>query len=338
MSSEIAEIKKDDYVVAEDSGKPKLVRVISNRNGAIKGKHEFKDQEVDIEVDVSDVKANLGPNPQIGSVYGVKTERLLDVTETKPISVIEWYFNSTDEAKQHVHDGILAGAKLLKKHDLHRLLKIVKGKVTFNTAKRLQGKTVIGTYQCRGGTQDNPDVLTVKYHPDIVKTIPYLICHEAGHGIWARLMPTHIKVRWMREFWQRSEIKEIEADTVAEAIKLAVKERSIWVTDADLQYPLDIALANVEAATGLRKQDIYLLLQHDLPLAKAVLGPWRTYPSFDAERDVLVTDYANTNVEEFWCESLASYCTGLSLPEYLHELMDDTLAAVAGKDVYIAEE
>lgn len=337
MSNEIAEIKKNDYVVAEDHGRSKLIRVLSNRDGVIKGKWEIKDQESDIEVDLDKVKANLGPDPQIGSVYGVKTERLLDVTDTKPIKIVEWYFNATDEAKQHVHEGILAGAKLLRKHQLHLLLKVVKARVTFNTAKKLAGKTVIGTYQCKGGTDDNPDVLTIKYHPEVVKIMPYLICHEAGHGIWARLMSPEYKAQWMVEFWKRSEVTEIEVEIVDEAIKMAVKERSIWLEDGDYQEALDSALSNIDTATGLRARDIHLLLQTDLPAAKAILKPWRTYPTFSGEREMLVTDYSKTNVEEFWCETLACYCSGQSVPDYIKELLEDTLAHVQNRDVYIPE-
>lgn len=336
--SEIAEIKKGDYVVAKHQGKHKLVRVLSNRDDMIRGKHEFKDQEIDLEFETGIVKANLGPDPQIGSVYGCKTERLIDVTATKPIPVVEWYFNAQDESKEQVHDGILGGAKLLKKHGLHAILKVVKAKITFNTATKLKGKTLLGTYSAKGASDENPDVLMIKYHPDAVPFMPYLICHEAGHGIWYRLMPQQIKARWIVQFWERSVVTEIDADTVAEAIKMCVREKSVWLSDQDLQSALDSALANISAATGVRWQDLQLLLDTNVPAAKAILGPWRQYPSADGERDMLVTDYSKTNVEEFWCESLAAYCTGTSLPEYLHELMEDTLNAVRGKDVYVAEE
>lgn len=338
MTSEIAEIKKGDYIVAEHQGRTKLIRCLSNREGMIKGKHEYKDQETDIEVEVSRVKANLGQDPQIGSVYGVKTERLIDVTQTKPIAQVEWYFNSTEETKQEVHDGILAGAKLLKKHNLHPILKVVKGKVTFNTAKKLAGKTLLGTYSAKGATDENPDVLMIKYHPDAVKFMPYLICHEAGHGIWFRLMNSGLKARWIVEFWKRSVVTQIDADTVAEAVKMCVREKSVWLSDTDLQPALDSALANIAAATGVRYMDVQMLLETNVAAAKAVLGPWRDYPSADGERDMLVTDYSKTNVEEFWCECLANFCNGVSLPEYIQELFDETVQSVAGKNVYNGED
>lgn len=338
MSNEIAEIQKNDYVVAEDHGKSKLVRVLSINETTIKGKWEHKDQETDIEVAVENVKANLGPNPQIGSVYGVKTDRLLDVTATKPVTVVEWYFNATDEAKEAVHEGILAGAKLLRKHQLHPILKVVKGRVVFNTAKKFSGgKTIIGTYQCKGGTEENPDILTLRYHPIIVKELPRLMCHEAGHGIWARLISAELKTRWVVEFWNRSKVTEVEGEHVTAAIKMAVKERSVWLEDTDFQWALDTALANVEATTGLRARDVHLLLQNDSAAARAVLGPWRDRSDFAGERDTMVTDYANTNVEEFWCEALANFCIGMSVPDYLKELLEDTVAHVAGRNVWIAE-
>lgn len=336
--TQVTEIKVKDYVVANLQDKKALIRVVSLNGDTIKGVHEFKDEEHNVEVERSDITANLGRVPLIGKVYGCNTERLIEVTDTKPIKVVEWYFNADEEVHDVVHEGIVAGAKLLRKHGLHHIFKVIKTKVVLNTAKTLTEKAVIGTYACKGASDENPDVMTLKFHPEMVAQIPRLICHEIGHGIWYRLMSPALQSQWIKAFFHQSEVEHFDEDVTRAALKAAVAQRSVILEDPEQQAALQSVLDHVKAATGLRLKDVWHLLQHDLTTAKAVLGPWMSYGHYSGAWETHVTDYGNTNVEEMWCEALANFCTGVILPDYLQELFDETIEAVTGREVYIQEE
>jgi hypothetical protein len=336
----ISDIKKNDYVVASVDGKPGLIRVLSLNDDTIKGKHEVRDQEYDVEIPLDLVKANLGPKPEIGSVYGCKTERLLDVfNDVGPFGLVEWYFEANEEEQKQVHDNLVHGAKLLKRHGLHHILRVCKARVVLNTAKKLTGKAVIGTYACKGASEENPDILTVKHHADSVKLGPRLVCHEAGHGIWHRLMPAKMRAEWISMFVTRTSVEHIDAGAVGAALKLAVSERTLVLSDEDLQPTLDLIVSRVCEASSLRWIDIETLLNHNVAAAKTVLQHWRYHSvAYSEETNTLVTDYAGTNPEEFWCEALANHCTGVATPDYLDELLTRTLAYLNGKRVSLGED
>ena len=327
-------IKKGDYVVARHENKTILVRVLSIGGGTIRGKWEYKDQETDVEVDEEAVRANLGPDPQIGKVYGCNTERLLDVTSEGPFKHVEWYFQAAEDVRSGIMKGLMEGAKLLRKHDLHRILKVVRTRILFNPQATVTAKSILGTYRCRGGSEDLPDELTVRYHADAEGQWPYLLCHEAAHGIWFRLVPADLKVQWIKAFAGRTKL-EFSDDACEEALKEACRTQSLKLDTPEAQDALDFALGFVEGTTGLRRRDIALLLDQDRSAARAILSNWRHLRYYESERDTLVTDYANTNVDEFFAESLAAHLTGRSIPDYLKELLAETLEAVEGRDVLV---
>lgn len=335
---DIKAVKIGDYVVADLNNKPSLVRILGINGDDMRGKHEYKDQEDDVEINMLDVKANLGTDPQIGRVYSCNTERLIGITDTKPIQQVDWYFTASDEIVESIHSGIMSGAKLLRKHDIHRILKIVKARVVLNTAKKLSAKSIIGSYQCKGGNDENPDIITLKYHKDMLEHLPRLLVHEAGHGIWSHLISNKLKAQWIYTFFKQAEIVKTDAETTDLAIRTAVKERSIILVEPELQAALTAVMARVEQTSGLRAKDIFMLLQTNTTYAKAVLGPWRDYPVAEGTWETHVTEYADTNVEELWCESLANFCTGLGLPEYLKELFAETLEYCKGRDVFMYSE
>lgn len=341
MPVNATEIQKGTYVVADYENKPSLIRVLSFKNDVIRGKWEIRDQEIDVEVGLDQVKAVLGPDPEIGNVYGCKTERLIHVHDkVGPFDVVEWYFNAQEDTIEQVHKNLLSGARKLKHHGLHHILRSCKVKVVLLTAKKkVTGRVAIGSYQCKAASVDNPDIITVKYHPDVLSEGPRLLCHEAGHGIWVRLMSPRLRARWVRMFLTRGEVEHTTAEDVAAALKLAVAEKSLLLSDQELQPALDLIVSQACSAASIRRSDLSLLLQEDIQAAKALLSPWREYPAYiSADVQTLVTDYAATNPEEYFCESLANHCCGIATPEYLIELLEETLAATAGRKVHLFDD
>lgn len=324
------QIKTGDYLVALYDNKPILVRVTQWTEHEVTGKHEYKDTESDVTVSMSDVQANLGEHPHVGKVYGCNTERLIDVTETAPIRVLDWYFEADDEVKEAVHAKLIEGATLLRNHNIHSILQAVKAKVVLNTSAKLTPKSVLGSYMVKGGEDENPDVITIKYHAEATDLLPLILCHEAGHGIWHRLLPVELKTQWLRQF-SLSATSIIDSEAMVAAATTLLETESLKVEDPNVQPYLDQLVKRLEELTHLRKKDIVFLLKNDKPFCKNLLEVVCRIPYYHGAVETHVTEYANTNVEEFFCECLACFCTDKVLPESVKPLMAATIESLRGK-------
>lgn len=271
------DIKPKDYIVANYDDKPRLIRVLRVTDDTVHGKWEYKDQETAVEVSFKSIRANLGPHPHIGKVYGASTERLIDVDELEPFVHVEWFFEAQNEEKEAVFSGVQKGLNLLKKHDLLNVIRVCKLRVVLNTAKTITGKTMIGTYRSRDATNDNPDEITIRFHDKVIKQIPYLIAHEAAHAVWHRLLAPALRAEWISSFHSRATITWYDEEQIHETITAMVRQQNAFPMDEEyMAGASEWILSYIKQATGIRPKDIQFLLTHDIKRAKAILGPWRT--------------------------------------------------------------
>ncbi len=327
------EIRPKDYVVGTLEGKPSLIRVLRTSEDVIFGVHEYKDEESKVQVRLEDVRANLGRRPHIGTVYGAKTERLIDVDDFDPFFQLEWYFDANQKEKKAVLEGLATGVKNVNNMGLGKVMEVCKVKVVLNTAKNLTSKTTIGTYRRMLGTRESPDEITVRYHADSVAVTPYLLAHEVGHGVWRRLLSVDTQVAWIKAFAERSEVEWFDSEQVGEVIRAMVSQETTrpQVEDEHAPYIIDWVLSTLRSLTNLRPIDVHTLLRHDKAAAKRLLGDWRSWSVPTAELDTAVTEYANTNPEECFCECLALRSVGKGLPDYIKDLWNETHDSIRGR-------
>ena len=320
-------ITKGDFVVVDQGEKCILLRVDTLVGDTLRGFHEVKDNVTAVEVSLADVKANLGSNPKVGKVYGCNTERLVELTELESLPVIEWYFPAEDDVKTQIHAGLIEGCRLLRELGVLPVLRNVTLRVVKNTSRKLTPKTVLGSYKPVKHTQENPDIITVRYHPDSLARLPYLLAHEVGHVIFNRILSSRAQAAWAYRFCslatyeQDNSISNEVIKAFLDTGKLAFdgdKEQAAWAN----------IVSTIHKHTGLRNSDLLLLWQHEKHSLVELLKNYADTPAVACVLETNVTDYANTNPEEYFCETFAVHALGMELPNSVDPLFERTLAYI----------
>ena len=328
---EVTAIEKGRYVVATLNDKDCLVRVERDDGNEILGYHEYKDEETQVQFDRSLVQAVLSDDPYPGRVYGANTVRLIDVGEAAGLDVY-WYFNASEKQREAIYKAIEGGVKKLKKLGLGYALPWFDVKVVLNTNRNVTSKTVHGTYQVKAG-EDTKDVLTFKYHPATEDYLIPLFTHEVAHGLWARALTPKARLRWMEKFANMVSVNytnEEEVQTVLAQINEQYSINLTGLSDNETRV-LDALIDKVREVFEVKPAELEFMLNMESGVALGMLdkvsqGLIVTY--VEKERDTHVSEYANTNAQEFFCEWFSNHLQGLTTPKYLQALEERTIKAL----------
>lgn len=324
-------VEKGRYVVATLDGKDCLVRVERDDGIEILGYHEYKDEEAQVQFDRNYVQAVLSDDPYPGRVYGANTVRLIDVGEESDLDVY-WYFNASEEQRDAIYSAIRGGVKRLKKLGVDYALPWFDVKVVLNTNKNVTSRTVHGTYQVKAGN-DTKDILTFKYHPETEEYLTSLFTHEVAHGLWARALTPRARLRWMEKFSSMVTVgytTEDDVQSVLAHIKEQLSTNLTGLSDNETRV-LDALVAKVNEVFAVKPQELEAMLNMESGVALGLIdkvsqGLIVTYA--EKERDTHVTEYANTNAQEFFCEWFANHLHGIATPKYLQALEERTIKAL----------
>ena len=331
---------KGVYVITatEDSKKPIMVKVTGYNKENYVGVATHKDPEKDYTTAFKekDVKAELSNNPTVGTVYGVKTEHLVDVTETKyPDLPLYWFFKAQDETIDKMSLDVSKAIRNLKRKNVGGILRYVGIHVVRNPAVNVSYRSAIGTYSVRNTDSSRPDVITLRFHPDTQLPMMHLLAHECGHGIWHRVLSNKIRVKWIEAYAALSkEFETFEQDEIESVCDDIIQNQDI---QHDNQAVADAILSEVFSVYRLRAKDVQYLLENN---SLKVNNYMRTVlpnivRNLIDERNTFISDYADTNCEEFFCEAFAHYCTDLNPPKYLESLLTKTIEYIQSKDAAI---
>ena len=321
-----------------DSRKPVMVRVTGYSKGEYVGVAIHKDPEKDYTTNFNedDVRAELSDSPTVGTVYGVKTEHLVDVTETKyPDLPLHWYFKANSDVVDKLTIDVSKAIRNLRRKNVAGILRYCNLHVVRNPAVNVSYRATIGTYSTRGGSEDRPDVITLRFHPETQLPMIHLLAHECGHGIWYRVLSNKIRVRWIEMYASLSkEFETYDSDVIEQVCNDMISEQTIHHEN---QVVADAILAEVQSVYKLRARDVLFLLENN---SLKVNNYMRTVlpnivRNLIDERNTFISDYADTNCEEFFCEAFAHYCTDLNPPKYLESLLTKTIEYIQSKDAAI---
>ena len=322
-------IEKGQYVVANINDKDCLIRVEHVSKDIVEGYHEHGEEEERVQFEVEQVQATLSDNPQPGRVYGATTERLVELTECEGISV-KWFFKPSSHHTKTIHKAIKKTLSILEENGLEYTADWFDVKVVYNKAKRLTAKSIIGTYQVKAG--EEKDVLTIKYHPDVEPQLVRLFIHEIGHGVWARKLPVKAQQRWLEHFISLTDSPiVIENDEVLEVLADVLEEGEMTSKKENASQILDEIYGAVSAMYAVKPRELDLLLLQESKVAHAMLKnvtQSMTISYVEEERDSHVSEYANTNGQEMFCEWMANHFTGIVTPKSLKKLADKTIDTI----------
>lgn len=324
------QIDKGDYIFYIDleDRKSKLCKVTSLDNVTIKGFTPdidmFNKSTVNrVTTSRSYVEVNLGPEP----IYfdGKPFDIYRFQTEVKGWGAISWLTPADDDMIDMVHDRIKEAKLEMKDFKLHPF--------DFETRISIGSKNtkILGMYK---HAPKGVDQLTLILDRGLsVKTIT----HEYGHGLWHRVMSDRKRAEWV-EAYHASVVDDTLGDNVRRSILYdmrQVKSRAALasvVKDArkegnDVSHFVKEVFKWSFANHCLSRKELNVILDSGATIAKYLP---ETIDYCDKSVNTGVTDYANKNTSEFWCESFSEYLAGAELPETVEKLMEATLTSLKG--------
>lgn len=306
-----------EYLVIRDGDRKKrLVKVIEAPKGqdllVRREESKVENRRTTEHVAHEDVVVNLGLNPRFGSVYGCKVEVFKSSAEIEGWGAVHYYREMEVEEKKMLKKAAAKIGATLKAKKLTGFWPI-----TFEVRHKsgLDGYYKISKHQ-------NTDVICLKPKEFEFGALCHLIAHEAGHGIYFHMMPNSFKARWVQIYGYYTKLGQLKESRIKE-IRRAL-ESAGTLNDVELDKDeVNACLDAVQANFGLRRVDVELLLTE----GKEIEPFWPTHKIDLPDTEVVLTDYAMKNHEEFWCEALRIYLTGGMLPKKVKHLMKETLAA-----------
>lgn len=257
----------------------------------------FADQrtDLDVQVTVADVLANLGPTPALGTVYGCKVEPYIARSEHPFWGAIYHYRKLSAEELELVED------QLAYCHQQLERLELTLGYKADLELRRQAGK-LLGMWHQRGAGRRH---LMQLYSNDFTeKPIVGTVYHEYGHRLWGGVLTDREKAVFVRMHAEAMKLITNSLEYMESFRKRLVQCRSIataaasYVQNKQSYDDFQRILKWIRDYHNLRNDHIDLLLQdgHDLQRY------WPIQPILLSDSKVILTSYANTNPEEFWCE------------------------------------
>ncbi|MCW6598706.1 hypothetical protein [Yersinia ruckeri] len=286
-----------------------------------------------VELKLSNVLCNFGKTaPEAGRVYGVKIEKNLHVV---PFKVPYWgeVFNYieklSDDNIRIVTETLTGVGKFLKEHKLA-------GKFEVQTSLLEQKSSRRGMYSFKASNEYWDEVHFYFSENEVfdVSQIEHIAFHEFGHHLQFYFIDRAPK--WESELIQLYhnvvDLQKVPVAVVKEFFSLLQNSGSI--ADALYTYK-DEKLAKFLLEWLKTHHKLNQKMLDNLITTKADLSKF--LPEIDLYRPgtkVIITEYANTNHWEFWCESFSLYMQAKfnnyqsPLPEKVVEFIEKSLKKI----------
>ncbi len=310
----------DHYIVVWLHDKKKLAQVLSKDKDSLQivleeNRHD-PETRTELTVDPADIILNLGPDPLVGSVHGCKVEPWVKTIDSSFWGQIHLYKKLCKEDLNELKKALSTCKKALKFHNLRAFLPL-------DIEVRHSGGRFSGSYKFRPKGTDTIILNPKDFHPS---AMPYLCAHELAHGVWYRMVPSHIKARWVKLYHSYTQLIAATPQDIRsvreelEQSNLEIREFRKLSGDVDI---LKECLTYIKRKHGLTTQHIDILLSTNASLAKF----WPiTIQMFNI--DAPITDYSKDSPEEFFAEALAHYLMKIKLPSRIDKAITQTLLKV----------
>lgn len=315
-------INKDDYIILRHRSKPTLCFVLNAKSRrAVVEKTLHLDEPENITYEDENVLANLGANPVNGKVFGVDVTPYVRTINSKKYGPIHLFRNVPKKELKALRAALdkmfdkydeVASTAFLPLHATHVLPK--KGKYA-------------GCYIAKSKGSEVMDV--IKYHPETLADPiynEYLVAHEFAHGLWYRCVPLDMRARWIKLYQKRMTLTAIKNNHLEELFsELAryegtIRDYSKEVADDAEKLVIKEVFTYFKRYHRMSPTDVELLLTHD----SGKLGDMWPNRAMLTEGRADLSQYALTNVEEFFAEAVSYHMVGKTVPKDVKKALTST--------------
>lgn len=318
---------KDDYVIVEVKGKLKLGLAFA-KNKVMLEEGVESDEPTIVDIKPNEIVANLGKSPREGQqVYGVKISVYRDFLKFPNWPVpVHTYRDLSDRDKRLLKKAMAKAFAKMDKHGATDWLDAL-DKIEVRPKK---GK-VEGWYAHKTTKSVSKDCMALAPENfQELERLEFVILHESSHGIWFRTVPQHLQAKWAVLFNKRGSMNrytEQELERLGGAITDTMGQGA---TFGDILK--ELKSENPEELEMFKEVIAYVKKVHHIDRdgleAIAKNQPDRfleLWPSVTDHTDwrADVSEYATTNLKEFFAECMGYYLLGRKLPK-------DVMAACKG--------
>lgn len=278
---------------------------------------------------IKDMMANLGPNPENGSVYGVNIEPYRRTLRHDQWGDIHIYTHLTKEQWIAIKGGLSRAYADLKKRRLHTLIEAANLSIEVRPPK---GKN-LGKYLYRQKGDQAADIFLIRVYNDPNKDVPDLFRelthHEMGHGLTFRGMTRKMRARWIRLYEEFCTFTEHTPQDVQKMGKRfvsslqTVKDFRATLESDEESILFDSCLAQIAADYRLNARDIDALA--DGEERELVKQMWPTQALRYSDFEEALGQYATTKWEEFTAEAFRLYYTKTEIPQRIRALLEQSI-------------
>jgi hypothetical protein len=332
-------IQTDDLVFVEVPGKSEKPRALLVRADRVQGDvlrgvvEEHRHLTAShIEVPLSAVMMNVGPDPFPGKVYGYDLSYLFRRYRAVPaLGDVAFFCKVTKDEVTQLRE---AAASLYRRLTKAKLDFVFDDPVSYEVVSKQYAGKWAGMYSRAKKEGDSHRIQVTldksRLETSSIGNYEYVLAHEIGHHVHYQYVKgtSPADAAWIRAYQETVRPLMVDSKLVKTFLEHLLHERSvrslIAETEADLQPQLKRVLKEVRSSAGLgpRELDRLLEVHKDDDLQKA----WPQSGLMLSEKHPSVTEYALKNYHELFAESFAFYLLGRELPKKLTKLMEHSLS------------
>lgn len=325
---------QDDYLIIQIDKKKYFGMAYSKGKLLLESSATSDDPET-VRFKSENIIANLGQNPVNGKVFGVDVtvyQRDLKA-EGWPVP-IHVYRELGKKEPKIVVKAFKKAQSIMAEQDCFVWSTSLKAIKLIPNSGKMQG-----SYSHKNGKEGPMDTLTCSA-TDLTNSaeLTELVLHESCHGIWFRQVPRDYRARWSALFNKRSIVNRTtqdELDTLADVIiefaktgsRLAEIMKELKSENPDELDALKEVISYVKKIHHIDKEEFEALAVAKPEKFKELWPEVADFSTFKAD----VTEYATTNVKEFFAESMTYYLLDRSLPKDVKSACKHTLKNLINK-------
>jgi len=305
---------RDHYLIIRDEkGKPALGLAYGKNKILLEKGIEDEDSDTTYAFQDEDVLCNLGAEPTSGiSVMGIKIEPFDQTIKIKNFGPLHMYRTLEEREQKYLIQVFAKAYELLDQKNITQFLPL-HAMQYYNPRGKYEGSY---THKVSKSGDRLDSMMLRMVDPKDRKHNLYVILHELGHGVWFNMVPEDIKAKWIKLFSKRILLETVKPKTLGYMCEHVINAEGTFSDfikasedDADIILLKEIRkyIMRVHKLTT-DEIDVLSVMQPEMIKEMWPEAQKLTTPETD------ISEYAMTNVKEFFAESFAFYMTERALP------------------------
>lgn len=310
-----------DYAIVRHKNKPKLIIKLDGGHRGVLESSLLTDDPEHIDYAPEDVMCNLGQEPKVGNYCGVNVRPFIKTIPSKRFGPIH-ICRKIDKADiTALNSAMKSVFSWYEKHASTAFLPLhaifiypPKGKYAGMYVKRVRKNEIMDEIHFLA-----KELSDVEYKK-------YIVAHEFAHGLWFSCVDKPMQARWVKLYQRRLKLSRVMEDRLTDLWDSVlnydggIKDYQKEIADDEDSMLLKDVIKYFKRVHHMDVRSVDILLQHDSELIGKL---WPTSAVLTEERSD-ISEYAMTNVEEFFAECVAYHCVGKKLPKDIRKALKVT--------------